>query len=249
MIEINLLPESLRRKESPRFAFPVIPIKKSLIVVGAAVAILQIALTSFAFYVRFELISLNRKTDVMKKESREIIRQKGETIGLYNRMKEIRSLTARKFYWASLLSELSNSMTKGIWLRNLYVEQAPARVGAVVKSSEDQKKAKDEEGQAAKKKPSPKKGEIPKKSAEIEKKKKPPKTAEPDKYLVLEGTAIGVGQETAYVGKFLKELKDNPFFARNFQEMKPSNINQKRIGDYEVYDFMIRCQFRRDKTR
>ncbi len=215
MIEINLLPESLRRKETARIAMPEIPIKKSLYLVGGAVAVIQILLTLFAFYVQLELISVHRKIAVIEARNKEVVRQKAETVGLTNRMKEIRSLTARKFYWTSLLNELSNSMTKGIWLRNLYVVEEEARA-------------------------------VP---AKVEKDKKAVvKAPEREKYLVLEGTAIGAGQETAFIGKFLKELKDNSFFTQTFQEIKPSDINQKRIGEHEVYDFMIRCQFKKDKT-
>jgi len=216
MIQINLLPESLRRKETPRIAMPAIPIKKSLFLVGGAVVLIQLFLTLAALYMRFELVSVDRKITVARQDNREIVKQKAETTGMYNRMKEIRSLTERKFYWTSLLNELSNSMTKGIWLRSLYVVE--------------------EQEHAVK-------------SEKVEKEKKPAKAAaERVRYLVLEGTAIGAGQETAFIGKFLKELKDNLFFAQTFKEIKPSNIKQKKIGDYEVYDFMIRCQFKRDKV-
>jgi len=45
----------------------------------------------------------------------------------------------------------------------------------------------------------------------------------------------------------LKQLKDNPMFNNLFQDIKPTNINQRRIKEYDVYDFMMYCKFRKDK--
>lgn len=241
MIEINLLPESLRRKETPRIAMPAIPIKKSLFLFGGIAVLIQLLLTLAAMYMRFELISVDRKITVARQQNRDIVKQKAETTGIYNRLKEMRSLTDRKFFWTSLLSELSNSMTKGIWLRSLSVVEEQEHAVKIESAPKKDKNAKKENGEKTDK---AKKGA---KSDKSEKTKEPVKAPDREKYLVLEGTVIGAGQETAFIGKFLKELKDNVFFAQTFKEIKPSNIKQKKIGEYEVYDFMIRCQFKRDK--
>lgn len=211
MIEINLLPEQLRKREKVKIALPEIPIKKTLYALSGGVVALQLLLTLAAVYVRLELASLEKETALLRLQNREIVLQKAEATGIYNRLKEMRALTSRNFYWASLLNAIAHSMTKGVWLRGLYVEeqvQAPRPPSA--------------------------KGEKP---------------AQPqrEKYLVLAGSAIGAGQETAFIGKFLKELKDNPLFNQLFSDLKPSNISQKRSGEYEVYEFTISCQFRKDK--
>ena len=214
MIEINLLPEELRKKETVKIALPEIPIKKTLLISAGAVLGLQLLFTLFTFYLRFEEGSLGRGIAALKESDKELQRQKSETIGTYNRLKEVRSAVDRKFRWASLLSELSGSMTKGVWLRTLYVtDEEP-------KSSSD-------------KKPQP----------DLVSDKKAPH----DRYLVLEGSAVGQGQETAFIGKFLKQLKDSVFFSGLFADIKPFNINQRRLKDYDVYDFMIYCRFKKDK--
>ena len=215
MIEINLLPEEMRKKESIKITLPDIPIKKTLIIVFGGFFGLQLIFTLFTFYLRFDAMLTGKQIEALKASSQEIIRQKSETVGMHNRLKESRELLSRKFYWASLLSGLSNSMTKGVWLRSFYLtEEEP-------KSS------------ALEKKPEP--------SA------KPDKGAVKNRYLVLEGSAVGAGQETAFIGKFLKQIKDNPMFSNLFQDIKPYNINQRRIKEYDVYDFMIYCKFRKDK--
>ncbi len=217
MIEINLLPEELRKKESIKITLPDIPIKKTLILVFGVFFGLQLLFTMGTFYLRFDSQLTGKQIETLKESNREIERQKSETVGIHNRLKEARALTLRKFYWASLLNALSNSMTKGVWLRTFYVTEEEPKSGAV-----DKKPAVPDE--------------------------KPAKGAVKDRYLVLEGSAVGPGQETAFIGKFLKQLKDNPMFNNLFQDVKPYNINQRRIKEYDVYDFMIYCKFRKDKS-
>ena len=214
MIEINLLPEEMRKKEAVKIALPDIPIKKTLIIVFGGFFGLQLLFTMFTFYMRFDGMLTGKQIEALKASSQEIIRQKSETAAMIDRFKESRELFNRKFYWASLLSALSNSMTKGVWLRSFYI------------SDEEPKSAME-------KKPVPD--------------AKPEKGAAKSRYLVLEGSAVGSGQETAFIGKFLKQLKDNPMFSNLFQDIKPYNINQRRIKEYDVYDFMMYCKFRKEK--
>lgn len=61
------------------------------------------------------------------------------------------------------------------------------------------------------------------------------------RHLRLEGSAVGQGQETAYVGKFIKELKDNPMLVALFEDVQLVNINQKKIREVDVYDFTLLC--------
>jgi hypothetical protein len=66
--------------------------------------------------------------------------------------------------------------------------------------------------------------------------------------LRLEGSVVSPGQETAFIGKFIKELKDNPTLADLLESVELTNINQRRIRDYDVYDFTLSCTFKKDKT-
>ena len=216
MIEINLLPEEMRKKESVKITLPDIPIKKTLIIGLGGFFGLQLLFTMFAFYLRFDAMLTGKQIEALKLSSQEIIRQKTETAVMYGRLKESRELFNRKFYWASLLSALSNSMTKGVWLRTFYV------------TDEEPKSA------AMDKKPVPADPKAEK--------------AAKSRYLVLEGSSVGSGQETAFIGKFLKQLKDSPMFSALFQDVKPYNINQRRIKEFDVYDFMIYCKFRKEKA-
>ena len=50
MILINLLPQELRKKETPKIVMPEIPIKKTLIVIGISLAALQVLLSLAAIF-------------------------------------------------------------------------------------------------------------------------------------------------------------------------------------------------------
>ena len=215
MIEINLLPEQMRKKEAVKIALPDIPIKKTVTIALAVIFGFQALFTLLTIFLGFQKSSYTRQGQMFREANKEITQQKTETTGMYGRLKDARLVTTRKFYWAALLNALSNSMTKGVWLRAFYVsDQEPKPASAAYPA----------EPTAATDKKAPK-----------------------DRYLVIEGSAVGTGQETAFIGKFLKQLKDNPLFGELFVDIKPSNINQRRIKEYDVYDFMIYCKFRKEK--
>lgn len=219
MIEINLLPEDLRKKESVKITLPEIPIKKTLFVAGGVVISLQLLLTLYIVFLHFQFVALNGQITVLREANKEVLEVKIQTTGVLNRLKEARNATTRPFYWASLLNEISGCMTKGVWLRNLSVsEEEPRSTGAADK-----------------------KAEAPAASTDG---KKPAKA----RFLVLEGSAVGQGQETAFIGKFLKQLKDSKLLSDLFYEIKPYNINQRRLKDFDVYDFMIYLRFRKEKA-
>lgn len=210
MIEINLLPEELRKKETVKITMPDIPIKKTLFLTAGAVVGVQLLFTLFTVYLRFDHGRLEGRIASLKESGKEILAQKAETAAIFTRLREIRSVTGRKFNWASLLAATTNSMTKGVWLRALFVTgEEPKKTGAPAMETD--------------------------------------KKTGGERYLVLEGSAVGQGQETAFIGKFLKQLKEDPLYAELFSEIKPYNINQRRLKDVDVYDFMIYCKFKKDK--
>jgi Tfp pilus assembly protein PilN len=210
MIEINLLPEELRKKESVTVKLPDIPTLKIFAVTLAGLAVLQILITLFAFVQKFELYSLRGRLVTMTEANKDITRVKNETRALQARIHQIQALTTRPLYWSSFLSGLTASMTKGVWLRDLSVIEmdgaaASVRIKNLQLSGEPEAKV---------------------------------------KLLRLEGGAIGKGQETAHIGKFLKSLKESPVLAPHFSQMELTNISQRKANDHDVYDFEILCVFK-----
>ena len=73
--------------------------------------------------------------------------------------------------------------------------------------------------------------------------KKTTRTATDTKILKLDGSVVGQGEETAFTGKFIKELKASPVFSGLFSSIELSTLVQKKIRDFDVYDFSIYCTF------
>ena len=207
MIEINLLPEELRKKEKIKLDLPEVLVFKILSVILIVVISAQILLSTFAVYQKIEFMRTKKAAETLISEDHEIAARKAQTLAMSNHLKEIRAMTERKFLWAVLLNALSDSMTKGVWLRSLSVATLVA----------------DEP--------------VSKKKEKIQKRR----------ILNLEGSVIGSGQETAIIGKFIQQLKESPRFGEWFEDIKLSTINQKKIKDFDVYDFVLIGIFKREK--
>ncbi len=218
MITINLLPQELRRKQAPKIVLPEIPIKKTLILGGAIFLAVQLFFTLITGYVIVQTRLTSSAIRSLKEKNGDLQKTKAKIEGAQTRLRELRAATSRSFYWASLLNSLSNSMTKGVWLRNLSVEEHEIS--------------------------------IPKENAATTKPGAAPKTLftiEKTKVLKLEGSVIAAGQETAFIGKFLQSLKQNAYFAALFQDIELSGMNQRKIKEFDVYDFLIVCKFKKEK--
>ncbi len=75
-----------------------------------------------------------------------------------------------------------------------------------------------------------------------------PKSARVSRVLKLDGSVVGQGEEAAFTGKYIKELKSDPVFADLFSGIELSNLVQKKIRDFDVYDFSIYCTFKPEKA-
>jgi len=66
------------------------------------------------------------------------------------------------------------------------------------------------------------------------------------RYLSIKGNISSFWKdETAMIGKFMKTLKENRNFAKDFEEIKLDTIQQKTLKDAEVMDFSIKCYFKK----
>lgn len=209
MIQVNLLPEELRRKQGVSIALPDLPIKKVFTIFFPLFLTAQIALSGYAVFQKSRIKTIETEIETLRTQTKHIARRKNEIISINGRTKEIESLTERRFFWTSVIAELTSSVSKGVWLTGL----------SVVETHEAETKSGDKKSGAA-----PKIRDI--------------------YYLRLEGSASGEGQETAFVGKYIKEIKDNPLLGDLFGDVKLSTINQKKIRDIDVYDFVLMCVFK-----
>lgn len=194
MIEINLLPEELRKKEERINILAELPIQRGAIVFVSAFFVIQLLASVYAFTLSSHMKVTRSEIAAMTATNKEIAAQKTRMILIKKRIEKGEAVTRRSFYWSEFLNALSNSVTKGAWLTSLSIV-----------------------------------------------------TNDKVSHLKLGGSVVGKGEETAYTGKFIKELKANPLFGELFDEIELSTINQKKIKDFDVYDFVIMCRFKKGK--
>ncbi len=209
MIEVNLLPEELRKKEAPKFVLPEMPNVRTLFIALVVFFGAQVLLIIFAVFQGIEFSSVKKSVAALTEQNKTIILQKSEIAAMRSELKRIKSLTEKKLFWSSLLNALSDSMTKGVWLRKLSV-------------TEELRKATPPAGKGS-------------------------RSSKMVRTLSLEGSIISPGQETAYIGKFIKELKSHPVFNELFDQIELSNIHQKKIKEFDVYDFVLACVFKKER--
>lgn len=232
MIEINLLPEELKKKQE---RFKKIDISKidiqNIPVLNLAAAIfgvlitIQVILFFIGIYSGSLLNSLEAKYNSILPEKKEadLLKAQGGTIN--RKIGVIDELMVKRFSWAKKLNDLSDIITPGIWLTVLsYNEKLSEKTVAAIDAKALKGKAQ----------------EVP---------SKPVTEKVLLNYLVISGFASSMGGEegTAMIGKFIKSLKEDPSFYSDFSDIELGVIKTERLEDQEVMSFKITCLFKETK--
>lgn len=227
MIEINLLPEELKKKQErfqkealPKLDVQTIPVLRLIGSIFAVLIIIQVILFFIGIYSRVLLTSLDHKYNGISLKEKEAIALKAQVETINKKMKAIDELMVKRFSWANKLNNLSDSMTPGIWLSELSYDERlterPVQVNLKTQKGKNQS--------------------IP---------SKPLMEKTLVKYLMIAGYASSMGEEgTALIGKFIKNLKDNPNFYSDFSDIELGAIKRDKIEDQEVMNFKITCFFK-----
>jgi len=192
MIEINLLPEELRKKKSePSFNLNMEAEKFKFWILGGAVGILiLIAILLFAgSYIRKAQIDglLAREKNFSTKFSQVDSINKEITV-LKIKMSVLDQLTKRKFLWTEKLNQLSDLILPGIWFTHVYTDS--------------------------------------------------------ENRLIIEGSVVSKSEEAmASVGKFMKNLKDDQQFFKDFKNIKLESVQRKNKEERDMVDFKIALYF------
>lgn len=223
MIEINLLPEGLRKKEV--FKLPKLPIIPAALSVIGLMVLLQILLLVLIQARKTTLNSLNKRFSsvVIPSGEAEAIKSKVDTLS--NKVKMMESLNASRFIWSKKLNDVSDSMVPGVWLRSLYVEEK-------------------------KEETVPMPLVMPPQAGGAGAPSMLPVAAAPKAFLILEGSSlVQEGKEPDTVGKFVIALKENKSFFEDFDEIELRGVERKTVGQSktEVIDFKISCRFKEDR--
>jgi len=133
MIEINLLPQEMRKKPSPFTSIdfsglnlqklPVVPIVAGFIGILTLVAVLVLAM---GMYSRMALATLTKRYEAIAPQMKEARVLKAQNDAINKRVGAIGDLMGSRFSWAKKLNALSDSMTPGVWLNELVYDENPA---------------------------------------------------------------------------------------------------------------------------
>jgi len=221
MIEINLIPPEMKKREAPFANLKLsglqlknLPLLNIIIVIAAAVVALQLALFIIGIAGTMRLNALTVKYDklVPEKKMADVLKSKVDDIN--KRSAAIDELMARRFDWAKKINTVSDSVTPGIWLTGLSYDEKPT-------------------GRARAKGTQTGKGDAA-----------PARISMPG-ILVMTGYASGAGEQGAsLVGRFIKSLKDNSSFYADFSEIELVSVKTDKVDTQETMSFSINCFFK-----
>lgn len=222
MIEINLLPEELKKRKRAEPKIDVVNInlekisvlKITIFAAGIVVAV-QIAVFGFGIFGGIIFNSMERNYKQILPGKQEAEQLKAQVSVMNKKVTAIDELMVKRFSWAQKLNDLSDSVTPGIWLTQLdYDERIIERPKAVANISKGQ------EGKVATEKIL-------------------------ERYLIISGAASSMGEEgTALIGRFIKGLKENQTFYSDFSDIELGSIKREQFGAQEIMTFKITCLFK-----
>lgn len=221
MIELNLLPNELRKKKI-KIELPEIPLIPIAAIFIGVLLIVQVILGSLIFLSKRQLTSLDKKWETLLPKKAKFNKLKKRITVTSKKVEAIEGLMEKQLNWSRLLNELSNSLTANIWFTNLSYDERTER-RQVAPSARRQKG----------------------KKGKIKKEDKAYKIGS----LRLAGSASGEGEEpTAFIAHFIKALKDNENFFREFDKIELISIKKSQVAGENVMNFTLVSSFKPKET-
>ncbi len=214
LVKINLLPEEMRRDKS-RSWWPEIRGLHLVVLLLLFFVISPMVVQLVVVSRRQTLANLNRKWETVRPQMEEMDRMKKNVLELGAKVKALEGLSIGGFHWAEKMSDLSDSVTSGIWLTGLYVTK---RTVPKVEKTET---------------PASEKGKAGEKKEVVL------------RFLELEGCTLAQGEAgTAAVGRFIRSLESNPRFFKDFSSIESKWIKRETVNQVEVMSFKLSCRFK-----
>ena len=193
MIEINLLPEELRKKKTESsFNLNIEAEKLKFLIGGGAIGFLIFIVIVFflgSFIRGAQIKRLLARENNFSGRLSQIDSVNKEIAVLKSKMTTLDQLTKRKFLWAEKLNQLSDLTLPGIWFTHIYTDT--------------------------------------------------------ENRLIIEGSVVSKSEEAmAFVGKLMKNLKDDQLFFRDFNNIKLESVQRKIKEERDMVDFKIALYFR-----
>jgi len=224
MIEFNLLPKDIRAARPKKASATQVTLPKVApipVIIGIIVVIIvsQIGLSITATMQRNRLAEISTQISAIADDEKIANILQSELNKLSRKFSVIDSLASGSLIWSKKLFDLSAGVTDGVWLRSLYLNTAELQNAAGVNPMAAAGY-----------------GAVPEQLAR--------------QVLVIEGSAVSPssGEEAAVVGKFIESLRNSKEFFEDFEDIKLSSIQRKKLGEIESMDFSIECYFKSGRS-
>ncbi|MFH1853859.1 MAG: hypothetical protein ABH815_00940 [Candidatus Omnitrophota bacterium] len=126
MIEINLLPEEMRKQKKLDLKFDLETIGKVKFLAGGiligALALSVLFMFTGSSIRKKQIINLMKKEQAMSSKKTQAEEANKDILFLMAKMSELDEITKRKFFWSRKLNELSDLVLPGIWLTRVYTD-------------------------------------------------------------------------------------------------------------------------------
>lgn len=226
MIEINLLPEELkkRRRAAPKIdvaniSLESIPVIKIALVVAGIFIAIQIVVFGFGILGGIVFRSLEKSYKEILPEKQYAEHLSFAVSKMSKKVSAIDELMVRRFSWTKKLNDLSDSVTAGIWLTQLEYDERLTEKPKTAAVNTSQNKGGEEKKTASEK--------------------------VLGRYLVISGASQSMGEEgTALIGRFIKNLKENMSFYSDFSDIELGSIKREQVSGQEIMTFKITCLFK-----
>ncbi|MBI5415785.1 MAG: hypothetical protein HZA29_03115, partial [Candidatus Omnitrophica bacterium] len=128
MIEINLIPYSLRKKRKNKFSFREFNIPPEVTIgLGGGLLVLLVVIHIVLVVVNIRNISYHKQ---LKRQLEAMLPQKQQSDRVVSELRSLQGTTKamenaipeRKILWAEKLNILSDSIPRGVWLRKIKLE-------------------------------------------------------------------------------------------------------------------------------
>jgi Tfp pilus assembly protein PilN len=191
MIQVNLLPEGMRRQKKFYLALDLTMARDRFLVGGvlAGILILLFVIPLIgSSLMKKQIARLRLEEQKIAPQKREIEAIAKEISILRSKMAGLDQITKRRFLWAQKLNELSDLILPGIWFTRIRTDS--------------------------------------------------------DEKLIIEGSVISKKEEAmASVGKFMKNIKEQGLFFKDFSNIKLETVQRKNIDTRDIVDFRIALYF------
>ncbi len=142
LIEINLLPEEMRKQKGPAFKLD-IEMGKVKILAGAGVAGVLIFLIAF-FMIgtsirRKQVLNLSLKEQNLASQKSEAEKINNELSILKAKLNTLDQITKREFLWAEKIDKLADIVLPGVWFTRVYTDFGDKFIieGSVISKKEE----------------------------------------------------------------------------------------------------------------